>query len=68
MVHKQRPFLTESEVEAMEAALVELVKFCLSGERYKSRNPYGIPEIVAALNALGYDPAYENDLFGAEED
>jgi hypothetical protein len=33
-------------------ALKDLTRYCTSGERYKTRNPYAVPEIKQALIAL----------------
>jgi predicted RNase H-like nuclease (RuvC/YqgF family) len=42
-------------------ALKEITRYCTSGERYKTQNPYTVPEIKQALIALtkakGKNPA-----------
>jgi hypothetical protein len=41
--------------EELEQALADLYDFCISGRRYKSTNPYTIPEINNARIALRDD-------------
>lgn len=43
-------------------ALKDLTEYCTSGRRYKTQNPYTVPEIVAALKtiALAEDKPIEN--------
>jgi hypothetical protein len=36
-------------------ALTDLLDFVVSGRRYETRNPYSIPEVNAAFEALGRD-------------
>jgi len=48
----QRINILESQQDELLAALTRLAGFCLSGRRYEQRNPYCIPEIIAALDTI----------------
>ena len=39
-------------MEDVLRALEELTQYCTSGDRYKTQNPYTVPEIVTALKAI----------------
>jgi len=41
-------------VKELERALSVLTEFCTSGRRYKTQNPYTLPEIKSALKALAW--------------
>ena len=45
--------MAKSNEEKLRRALTNLLEFVTSGRRYQTQNPYTIPEVKAAMAALG---------------
>jgi len=48
------PWEKRNEKQYLLTALKDLTEFCTSGRRYESKNPYAVPEIIAALKTIAF--------------
>lgn len=47
--------------EGLEAALIGLLRYCVSGDRYTVANPYLVPEVKQGLQALAKAKGFTGD-------